>query len=164
MLTPTYAISYIPGFFTVIRPYTVRFFFQIENPTVRFGAVIGKRKPYDAVRCGLRYCKSYGAVRCCDISYCAVRCGLEKSKILRCGPVRFSKIVKATVRFVACMYPTVRFGAVFRYCISYGAVRCCDKSNGAVRCGSPLNAFCYGAGPIPVGNTVRNRFSLRCTV
>ena len=46
------------------------------------------------------------------------------------------------------MYPTVRFGAVFRNLESYGAVRC----------GSPLNGFCYGAGPIPGGKTVENRF------
>ena len=36
---------------TVIRPYTVRFS-EIENPTVRFGAVLRKRKSYGAVRCG----------------------------------------------------------------------------------------------------------------
>ena len=41
----------IPGFFTVIRPCMVRFF-QIENPTVRFGAVLKNRKSYGAVRCG----------------------------------------------------------------------------------------------------------------
>ena len=41
-----------PGLFTVIRPYTVRFS-EIENPTVRFGAVLGRmRKSYGAVRCG----------------------------------------------------------------------------------------------------------------
>ena len=88
--------------------------------------------------------------------------------MLRCGSVRFSKIVNATVRF----------GSVVRYSKSYGAVRCCDKSYGAVRCGSSLNGFCYRAVPIPVGETVQNRFfstvhrmnkpyktavSLRCT-
>ena len=52
----------------------------------------------------------------------------------------------------------MRFGADFRYSKSYDAVRCCEKSYGAVRCGSPLNGFCYGAEPIPVGKTVQNRF------
>ena len=41
------------GLFTVIRPYTVRFS-EIENPTVRFGAVLRKRKSYGAVRCGFQ--------------------------------------------------------------------------------------------------------------
>ena len=41
----------LTGLFTVIRLYTVRFS-EIENPTVRFGAVLRKRKSYGAVRCG----------------------------------------------------------------------------------------------------------------
>ena len=44
---------YFSGLFTVIRPYTVRFS-EIENPTVRFGAVLKKRKSYGAVRCGFQ--------------------------------------------------------------------------------------------------------------
>ena len=75
------------------------------------------------------------------------RCGSVFLCILRCGSVRFPEIGN----------PTVRFGAVFRFSKSYGAVRCCDTSYGAVRCGSPLNGFCYGAVPIPVGKTVQNR-------
>ena len=40
--------------FMVIRPYTVRFS-EIENPTVRFGAVFRrKRKSYGAVHCGFQ--------------------------------------------------------------------------------------------------------------
>ena len=79
--------------------------------------------------------KCYVAVLCFHVSYDAVRCVFQKSGILRCGSVRFSEIAN-----LIC------------------AVRCCDKSYCAVRCGSPLNGFCYGAGPIPVGKTVRNRF------
>ena len=75
-------------------------------------------------------------------------CGSVLSYILRCGSVRFSEIRN----------PTVRFGAVFEYSQSDGAVWCCDKSYGAVRCTSPLNGFCHGAGLIPVGKTVQNRF------
>ena len=43
-------------------------------PAVRFGAVLRNRKSY-AMRLGAVFgcCKSYGAVRCCDISYGAVR-------------------------------------------------------------------------------------------
>ena len=41
------------GFLMVIRPCTMRFF-QVQNPTVRFGAVLRKRKSHDAVRCGFR--------------------------------------------------------------------------------------------------------------
>ena len=85
--------------------------FLIENLTVRFGAVLRKRK-------------SYGAVRCCDISYGAVRCGFQKSGILRCGSVRFSDIVNLTVRFGAVINPTVRVGAVLpveRFLLRCGA-------------------------------------------
>ena len=46
-------MSLFPGLFTVIRPYTVRFF-ENENPTVRFGAVLRKQKSYGAVRCGFQ--------------------------------------------------------------------------------------------------------------
>ena len=57
-------------------------FFQIENPTVRSGAVLKIGKSYGAVRCGFGiYCKSSGEVRC----------GFENLEILRCGSVRFSK-------------------------------------------------------------------------
>ena len=72
--------------------------------------------------------------------------------------VRFGAVVYPTVRFSKIVNATVRFGSVVRYSKSYGAVRCCDKSYGAVRCGSPFNVFCYDAGPIPVGQTVQNRF------
>ena len=115
----------------ILRWGSVRFS-DIVNPTVRFGAVI-----YPTVRFGavLKNRKSYGAVR-----------------------FGFSKIVNDTVRFGAVFRNQEPYGAVFRYSKSYGAVRCCDKSYGAVRCGSPLNGFCYGAGPIPVGKIVRNRF------
>ena len=64
------------GLFTVIRPYTVRFS-EIENPTVRFGAVLRKRKSYGAVRCGFQILQILAPVHC-DISYGAVRCGFEK--------------------------------------------------------------------------------------
>ena len=47
-------------------------------PTVQFGAVF-------------RHRKTYGAVRCCDISYGAVRCGFPISSNLRCGVVRCGK-------------------------------------------------------------------------
>ena len=49
------------GAVIILRCESVRFS-EIRNPTVRFGAVF-------------RYRKSYGAVRCCDISYGAVRHG-----------------------------------------------------------------------------------------
>ena len=62
------------------------------------------------------------------------------------------------MRFGAVIHPTMRFGAVFKNRKCYGAVRCFHVSYGAVRCGSPLNGFCYGAGPIPGGKTVENRF------
>ena len=92
---------------------------------MRLGAVFG-------------FCKSYGAVRCCDISYGAARSSFENSKILRCGSVRFSKTVNATVRFGVLMYPTVGFGAVFRDQESYGAVRCGFHIQQILRCGSVL--------------------------
>ena len=76
-------------------------FFLFENPTVRFGAVLRKRK-----------------------SYSPVRCGFKKAEILRRGSVRFSDIVNPTVRCGAVMYSTVRFGAVLNNRKSYGAVRC----------------------------------------
>ena len=41
----------ILGLFTVIRPYTVRFS-EIENPTVRFGAVFRNQESYGALPCG----------------------------------------------------------------------------------------------------------------
>ena len=88
----------ISEIFTVIGPCTVRFF-QIENPTVRFGGVLENRK-------------SYGAVRFCDKSYGAVRSGFQKSEILRCGSVRFQKIENLTMRFGFVVYDTVRFGSV----------------------------------------------------
>ena len=102
------------------------------------------------VRCVFLKSKSYGSVWC----------GFKKAEMLRCGSVRCSDIVNPTVRFGAVIYPAVRFGAVFRYSEPYGAVRCCDTPFWycAVRCGSPLNGFCYGAGPIPVGKTAQNRF------
>ena len=55
-------------------------FSEIENPTVRFGAVLRKRKSYGAVRCGAVV---YPAVRCGAVlknrkSYGAVWCGFEK--------------------------------------------------------------------------------------
>ena len=89
-----------PGFFTVVRPCTVRFL-KIENPTVRFGAVLRKRK-----------------------SYGAVRCGFKKAEILRCGSVRFSDIVNPTVRFGAVFKNRKCYGAVRCFHVSYGAVRC----------------------------------------
>ena len=76
-------------------------FGKIENPTVRFGAV-------------LRKWKYYRAVRCCDISYGAVRC----------GSVRFSEIVNATVRFGAVFICREPYDAVRLYFMYYGAVRC----------------------------------------
>ena len=122
-------------------------FFGIENPRVRFGAVLENRKSYGAVR--------FGAVRFCDISYGAGRCGFQKSEILRCGSARFSKTGN----------PTIRFGAVLKTRKSYGAVRFCDVSYGPGRFGSPLSRFFYGAIPIPVQNkTYNTRFPLRCTV
>ena len=72
------------------------------NLTVRLGTVI-------------RYCKSFGAVRCCGISYGAVlknmksygavRCGFQK---LRCGSGQLSDIVNPSLRFGAVIYRTVR--------------------------------------------------------
>ena len=48
-----YVVGHFSGLLTVIRPCTVRFF-QIENPMVRFGAVLRNRTSYGAVRCGFR--------------------------------------------------------------------------------------------------------------
>ena len=109
-------------------------FQESGNLTVRFGAVFRYCKSYGAVRCcGI----SHGAVRCFHVSYGAVRCGFQTSGILWCGSVLFSDII-----------------------VSYGAVRCCDKSYDAVRCGSPLNGFCYvrcGANP-RMENRTKPRF------
>ena len=52
-LSENQTVSEKTGLFTVIRPYTVRFS-EIENPTVRFGLVVRKRKSYGAVRCGFQ--------------------------------------------------------------------------------------------------------------
>ena len=101
------------GVFTVI---SVRarcvFFFLMENPTVRSGAV---PRYSDFLRCG--YQIRFGAV----IRYGSVR--FAKNEILRCGSVRFSEIrnltVRGSVRFSHIVHPTVWFGAVIT---SYGAV------------------------------------------
>ena len=70
----------------------------------------------------------FGAVFKNRKCYGTAGCGFKKSGILRSGSVRFSDIVNITVRFGVVINPS------------------------AVRCGSPFNGFCYGAGPIPVGN------------
>ena len=71
-----------------LRCRSVRFE-EIENLTVRFGAVFGS-------------CKSFGAVRC----------GFRNSGTLRCGSVRFSDAVNPTVQFGYILCPTVRVGVV----------------------------------------------------
>ena len=73
---PVRAWPKYPGFFAVIRPCTVRLF-QIEDPTVRLGAVLGTWKSYGAVRCGFRTLKILG-------------CGSVFSCILRCDSVRLT--------------------------------------------------------------------------
>ena len=109
-----------PRSLTVTRPYTVRCS-EIENPTFRFGAVWSRNL---AVRCGavFSYCKSFGAVRCCDIScgavrcsfakksYGAVPCGFEKNEILRCGSVLWYILRCGSVRLSEIRNPTVRCG------------------------------------------------------
>ena len=97
------------------------------------------------------YPSVHGAVFLNRNSYGPVRCGFKKAEILRCGSVRFSKIVNATVRFGVFLYPTLRSSAVSRN-------RNTSVRFGAVRCGSLLNGCCYGAGPIPVGKTVKPCF------
>ena len=82
----------------ILRSSSVQFL-ESGNLTVRFGAVFRYCKSYGAVRCcdisygavrcGFENMKSYGAVRCCDISYGAVRCGFQKSGILRCDRCSF---------------------------------------------------------------------------
>ena len=73
------------GFWHRILTHTVRCGFD-GIPTVRFGAAF-------------RYCESYGAVRCCDISNGVVRCGFKISQMLLCGSVRFLDVENPTVRF-----------------------------------------------------------------
>ena len=69
-------------FSNVVTP-TV-WFGAVIYPTVRFGAVFIGAVIYPTVRFGavFKYCKSYGLVRCCDISYGAVRRGFQKWTIL----------------------------------------------------------------------------------
>ena len=77
-------------------------FFQIENHTVRFGAVSKKQKSYGVVRCGfqifivnpmvrfgfvIKPTVRFGAGFKSQKFYGAVRCGFRKSEILRCGSV-----------------------------------------------------------------------------
>ena len=102
-------------------------FSDIVNPTVRFGALM-----YPTVRFGtvskienttvqfggvFRYCKSYGAVRCCLVISCILRWGSVRILEIRNPTVRlgtFSDMVNLTVRFGAVINTTVRFGAVPR--------------------------------------------------
>ena len=77
---------------------------KIENTTVQFGGVF-------------RYCKSYGAVRCCLVISCILRWGSVRILEIRNPTVRlgtFSDMVNLTVRFGAVINTTVRFGAVPR--------------------------------------------------
>ena len=71
-------------------------------------------------------CKSYGAVRYCDISYGAV---LE----------RFSEFVNATVRFGAVFRCREPYGAVrLFYVLRCGSARFSNIVKPTVRCGSVL--------------------------
>ena len=103
-------------------------------------------------------------VRFAGMIYSTVLVGavLKKRTTVRFGTVFLNRKCYSVVRYFHVSCGAVRCG--FRYGKSYGAVWCRDASYGAVRCGSPLNSFCCGAVPIPVGKTVPNRFSLRCTV
>ena len=87
MLPVRYSSTYIlPGLFTVICPYTVRFS-EVENPTVRFGAVLRKRKSYGTVRCGFQIIVN-PAVRCGAVIYPTVRFGAALKNRKSCGAVR----------------------------------------------------------------------------
>ena len=129
-------------------------FFQIENPTVRFGAV-EKRKSSGAVRCGFQFCNPtvwYGFV-----IYPTVRFGMVFRYFVN-PTVQFGFVINPTVRVGAVLNNRkfhVRFGAVLENRKYYGAVRF-SVSYGSIRFGSPLNRFFYGAVPIPVGETVQH--------
>ena len=72
-------VVYFSGLFTVSRPYMVQFS-EIENPTVRFGAVLRKRKSYGAVCCGF---EKHEILRCCSVLWYILRCGSARFPVER---------------------------------------------------------------------------------
>ena len=79
-------------------------FSEIRNPTVRFGAVF-------------RYRKSYGAVRCCDISYGAVRRGSPLNVFFYgAAPLSVGKTVQH--RFFSTVH---RMNKPYKTAVSYGS-------------------------------------------
>ena len=107
-------VVYFSGLFTVSRPYMVQFS-EIENPTVRFGAVLRKRKSYGAVWCGL---EKHEILRCCSVLWYILRCDsvrFWKYEILRCGSARF-----LVERFFYCAAPL----SVGKTCNTVFAPRC----------------------------------------
>ena len=58
------------------------------------------------------------------------------------------------VTLVLKLRSSINARVLYGYPSVHGAVFSNRKSYGPVRCGSPLNGFCHGAGPTPVGKTV----------
>ena len=130
-------VVYFSGLFTVIRPYMVQFS-EIENPTVRFGAVLRKRKSYGAVCCGF---EKHEILRCCSVLW----------YILRCGSARFP-----VERFFYGAAPL----SVGKTCNTVFAPRCTVWINRTKPRFRTVLALFLGARPKPFFPTV----SLRCTV
>ena len=129
-------VVYFSGLFTVIRPYMVQFS-EIENPTVRFGAVLRKRKSYGAVCCGF---EKHEILRCCSVLWYILRCGSARFPVERffygAAPLSVGKTVQH--RFFSTVH---RMNKPYKTAVSYGSRAFCRGTNET----AVFLMFLYGA-------------------